>query len=293
MSGPPRGDIDLTPKQAWQPFTPRGVAAFAQASVTRLVLVQLAVAILLAAATVWFLRSQWFPVIEHAIERLPTNGVIRHGTMTTSIPAPARLAENRSLAVAVDVEGTGRLGRVADLEVTLQARALDFCGMLGCSSLTYPRGYIISFNRVELEPWWGAWRTPLAALAGFLVITKLLVSWWMLALILWPVVKLIAFYCDRHVTLGGSIRLAAAALLPGAFLVTGGIVLYGLGAIDVVRLALVYLLHLGCGAIFVATAPLFLPRLRGRRKNPFVPPGGDDGSRDAGRKSPFAARNPK
>jgi hypothetical protein len=42
-------DTNIMPRQAWQPFTPRGVAAFAAASLGRLLLVQGLVAALVAA----------------------------------------------------------------------------------------------------------------------------------------------------------------------------------------------------------------------------------------------------
>ena len=284
--------MTLMPREAWQPFTPRGVAGFAHATFTRLVLVQIAIALVVAVASVWFISSQWFPVITHAISGMPPSGVIRKGVATNSIPVPSRLAENRSLAVVLDLTGRGELGRVADLEVTLKSNAVDLCGVLGCATVNYPRGYIISFNRAELEPWWGAWHWPMAALFGVAVIAKLLASWWMIALFLAPLVKMVAFYCDRHVTLAGSFRVAAAALLPGAFVMAGGIVLHGLGAINLVQLALLYLLHILCGGVFAATAPLFLPRLRYKARNPFASPSEKNAApSSAGRKSPFSPRN--
>ncbi len=59
---------------AWQPLTPRGVAAFARASGGRLLLVQLLLASLAAAVVVWFLQEAWFPVIHQAIGQLPGQG---------------------------------------------------------------------------------------------------------------------------------------------------------------------------------------------------------------------------
>ena len=51
MSAPARATV------AWEPFTPRGVAAFAGAGLGRLWLVQFVVAMLAAAAVVWFVHK--------------------------------------------------------------------------------------------------------------------------------------------------------------------------------------------------------------------------------------------
>ena len=48
---------------AWEPLTPRGVAAFARASWGRLWLAQLIVALLAGAVTTWFLYEEWLPVV--------------------------------------------------------------------------------------------------------------------------------------------------------------------------------------------------------------------------------------
>ena len=55
---------------AWQPFTFSGVAAFAQASLSRLLLVWLIVAILAAITVVSCLSLAWAPVVEASLRRL-------------------------------------------------------------------------------------------------------------------------------------------------------------------------------------------------------------------------------
>jgi hypothetical protein len=51
-------------------------------------------------------------------------------------------------------------------------------------------------------------------------------------------------------------------------------VLYGLGAIDLFRLGLLYLLHVVTGLVFVITSPFFIPKLPrvALGKNPFATP---------------------
>ena len=77
---------------AWQPLTPRGVAAFARAPLMRLLLVQFIFALLAAIAVVWFLRTAWFPTVREAIENLPAQGEMKSGKLewTADSPHPTR-----------------------------------------------------------------------------------------------------------------------------------------------------------------------------------------------------------
>src|SRR5512140_1083235 len=95
---------------AWQPLTPRGVAAFADVSLGRLLPVQLVVALIVAGTGVWFLHTAWFPVITTAIRLLPDRGQIQAGRLDWQEPSPSVLAQGRFLAFVVDLrhEGTAR-----------------------------------------------------------------------------------------------------------------------------------------------------------------------------------------
>jgi hypothetical protein len=264
-------DKPLTPRHAWQPFTPRGVAAFGVATLTRVVLAQCAVAGAVAIALVWFLRLAWVPVVNEAIQRLPDAGFIRRGELNYSGESPQRLAENPHLAVVVDLAGSRAVGHVADVEATFEKRRVIFRGPLGKWEREYDRGYIISFNRPELEPWWGAWCWAVLAVVALAMVLSLFLMWWSLALVYVPLVKFIAFFADRAVTWRGAWRLSAAALLPGACLVALALLLYGFGAIPLFQFGLLYALHLVVGLVFVLAGPFFLPKLSEARtmENPF------------------------
>ncbi|HKI69289.1 MAG TPA: hypothetical protein VKA67_06860, partial [Verrucomicrobiae bacterium] len=62
---------------AWEPLSPRGVAAFAHADWGRLLLVQFIVAVLTATTITWFLISGCLPILQTAIRQLPAQGAIR------------------------------------------------------------------------------------------------------------------------------------------------------------------------------------------------------------------------
>ncbi len=272
MSSPQnKSDKPLTPHHAWQPLTPRGVAAFANATFTRLFMVQLIFAALVAVAAIWFLRAAWFPVIAEAARQLPERGAIRGGELEFGGPSPRRLAANARLAIAVDVAMSEPSGNAADIEVTFEKNGVAICGALGCGWHPYERRYIIGFNRSEAEPAWGAWQWPITALAALATIISLLVMWWALALVYLPFVKLFAFFADRRVSWSGAWRVSAAGLLPGALIVATGLLLYALGPIDLFQFALLYLLHILAGLVFVMTSPFFLPTVAPFKqgKNPF------------------------
>lgn len=262
MTAPhPSPDKPLTPQHAWQPFTPRGVAAFGSATLTRTILAQFAVAVFIGFAFIWALRAAWVPVINEAIQKLPDTGSIRQGTLHYNGESPRRLAENRHLAIVIDLAGSREAGHVADLEITLEKNRVALHGPIGAWWQNYDPRYIISCNRPELEPWWGAWRWAILAIGALALGASLFVMWWTLALVYVPLVKFIAFFTDRGVTWRGAWRLSAAALLPGACLVGLALLLYGSGAVGLLHFGLLYALHVVMGWVYVFTSPLFLPKL--------------------------------
>ena len=271
MSSPQtNSDKPLTPRHAWQPLTPRGVAAFAPATFARLFLVQFIVASLFVLALLGFLRVAWLPVVTDAMRQLPQTGAIRGGELDFADSSPTRLAENPRLAVIVDLAAAGTTGRTADLEVTFEKNRVVVCSPIGCWGRIYPRDYIISFNRAEVEAAWGAWRWALITILVVATVVTLLLTWWVVGLIYVPLVKVFTLFADRHITWGGAWRLSMAALLPGALMVAGAILLYAFGTIDLLQLALLHLLHVIAGLVFVITSPYFLAPVSAKiGANPF------------------------
>ena len=263
----------ITPRHAWQPLTPRGAAAFAAAPVGRVWLVQLIVATLVAAMMVWFVETNWCSVVRRALHALPERALIRHGALQWPGRAPVKLAENRLLALTVDVQDTGALGRVADVEVALHARNFTITSLLGYVEFSYPRGWIISLSRSEAVPWWGAWEKPVLALLFVGVVMGLMLAWLLLATLSFPLVKVMAFYANRRLGWLGSWKLTGVAMLPASFLVIFGIFLYGWLNLDLIKLAMIYLLHFLTIFVFMIASPLFLPKdpaVRRKSRNPFV-----------------------
>lgn len=264
-----------TRRIAWEPLTPRGVAAYASASWGRLLLVQFVFAVVAAVSVVVFLRTAWFPTVRAAINQLPDEGEIRNRELRWTDDNPQRLAEGDWLAFTVDLDHEGRLRTAADLEVEFGRKDVRVWSLFGYYEWRYPPGWIIAFNRTELQPWWGAWQPPILWMTFGAVIVGLMISWVVIATIYWLPAWMIGFYANRSLSVWGSWKLAGAALMAASLVADAGILLYAAGALNLVGLFAVMIGHVVVGWIYVAVSPLFAPRLGSvplSRRNPFAVP---------------------
>ena len=257
---------------AWEPLTPRGVAAFARASLSRLLLVQFIVALLSAAAVVWFLDDGCFSTISAAIQNLPATGEIRSGKLDWQGDSPQLLAEGKFLALDVDLDRSGRIHSPANVQVEFGKDSIRIYSLLpGYSEIVYAPNRAAPFNRAELEPLWGAWAAEILFIAGAAVVAGLLLSWWLLATLYFLPVWLLGFFTDRDLNFRACWKLSGAALLPGAMLMAAGVLLFDNGILDLVQLGFLFAAHLALGWIYLFLSQLFLPRISGTppKQNPF------------------------
>jgi len=258
------------PTFAWEPVTPRGVAAFARASLERLLIVQGIFALFAAASVVWILSDGIFPTIDATINELPDQGQIRSGTLDWHDKSPLLLAEGNILACSVDLEHGGALRSPADFQFEFGRGSVRVFSLFGETEFDYPPGYIMAANRPDLRPVWGAWSPDILALAAIGTFLGLMLTWALLATIYFLPVWLICFFTNRDLNFRQSWRLAGAALMPGALLLSLAIVLYDFGAFDLVQLCFAFGMHLVIGWIYLFVSPMFLRRrLPAEKKNPF------------------------
>ncbi len=257
---------------AWQPLTVRGVAAFASASLGRLLLVQWIVALLAAGTVVWFLHKDWFPEIGQAIRQLPPQGALHDGILDWQGANPSLLAEGRFLALSVDLDHIGGARTPAQVQVEFGRADIQAISVLGYVSGAYPRGWAVAFDRTDLLPWWGAWAPEILAAVAGLVAVGLMASWACLATVYFLPAWLIGFFANRDLGLRGSWRLAGAALMPGALFMCAAVVLYGWGALDLVRLSVAGAVHCLIAWVYLVLSPLCLPRhpAATAKANPFA-----------------------
>src|SRR6266850_259509 len=251
---------------AWQPLTPRGVAAFARASFGSLLLVQCVFALMSAGAVVWFLHHAWFPVIGGAVRNLPDQGEVRTGKLDWRRESPVRLAENRFLSLAVDLRHEGKTRSPAHVQAEFGLTNCKVFSVLGYVPWHYPSQYIIALNQPESEPWWGAWSPVLLAIAAAAVIVGLLLIWPVLATFYALPVWLFAFFENRDLDLGRSWRLSGAAQMPGALFLNATILVYGLGALDLVQLGVGFGLHFLVAWFYLIAGVLAAPKQSDARR---------------------------
>jgi len=257
---------------AWEPVTPRGVAAFARASFERLFVVQAVVALLATASLVWVLSDGIFPVIDAAVRQLPEQAEIRGGRLEWGADSPQFLAEGNLIAVSVDLEHGGTLRSPADFQFEFGKTTVCVFSLFGEAEWDYPAGGRIFINQRDARPAWGAWSPDLLALAAIGTFLGLLLVWAALATVYCLPVWLICFFCNRDLNFRASWRLAGAALMPGALLVSAALVLYELGVFDLVRFCFVLAMHFVTGWIYLFISPMFLNRAQpAAKKNPFQP----------------------
>ena len=266
-------ESESKPRFAWQPLTPHGVGAFAEAPFGRVLLVQFIVALLASATVVWFVRFSWFPVVRTAIGRLPVQGQIVNGRLDWHAESPITLAEGKYLAFTVDLKHKADLRSPADVQVEFGEKNFRVISLFGFLQRSYSPAWRLGFNRDELGPWWGAWSPAILAIVAVSVGFGLLLTWAALGSLYSVAVWLIAFFADRKLSFWGSWRVAAAALMPGALLLTTGILLYGLGTLDLVGLLAAVAIHWVLGWFYGVGGALCAPRHpvdQGLKQNPFI-----------------------
>ena len=251
-------DAPATPV-AWEPITPRGVAAFAHARLGRLLLVQFIVALMVGSGVAWLLQDCFFPVVTSAIEQLPAQSEIRQGKLEWSGNSPQLLADGSFLSIAVDLDRSGEVRSLAHFQFEFGRTNMLARSLLGYSSINYPDGWTIAFNRPELSPRWGAWR-PVFLAAGVLgTVLYLMASWCVLATLYFAPIWLLGFFANRDLTLKESWKLCGAALMPGALAMLVAILFYGIGMLDLVHMGFALALHVLVGWIYLGISTFYVP----------------------------------
>ena len=266
--------MSLSASTLTEPFTPRGVAAFAHAKFSRLLLAQLVFALLAAASVAWFLDDDCFPTIRAAIQNLPGAGEISSGKLDWRGSSSQMLAEGNVLAFDVDLNHSGQIHSTsADFQIEFGKESVRVFSLLGYVEFFYPLDCFSPFNRTELEPLWGAWAAEILLIAAAATVIGLLLSWWILSMIYFLPMWILGFFTNRDLNFRASWKLSGAALMPGALLMASGIFLYGFGFLNLVSFGFVFAAHFVLGWIYLFVSLLFLPGLsRAKPKaNPFKP----------------------
>lgn len=244
-----------------EPFTPRGVAAFAPGGFGRVVIAQFIFALLAAVAVAYFFHSACFPAVQAAIDNLPLTGQIQSGRLDWA-GGPQMLADGHFFAVNVDPDHSGQWrSATADFQVEFGHDTVRIMSLFGFADFAYPAGGTVPFNPQQLDPLWKAWSAEILFLIAVAAVIIFPVTWWILAAIYFLPVWLMGYFANRDLDLKGSLKLSCAALLPGALLMIAAIILYTLGVLNLIAFLFVFAAHFVLHWLYLISAVFFLPRV--------------------------------
>ena len=228
------------------------------------------VAALATSAVLWLLVDGIFPTVESAIDRLPATAELRAATLLWQGDDPVLLGEGKFLAFTVDLDHGGALRSPADFQFELGKKSVRVFSLLGESEFPYPSEYTIALTRAAGRAAWGAWSPEILGAVALGTFFGLLLVWAALATIYFLPVRLVCFFTNRDVGMAASWKMAGAALLPGALVLTLFVLAYDFGFCDLVQLGFAFGMHLVTGWIYLFVSPLFLNRAEAPAKtNPF------------------------
>jgi hypothetical protein len=270
------------------PTTFGGVAAIAMGPGGWLAAWQLAMALTTAIVVAAALAHTWGRALQHAALALPDEAEIRDGQLSWREADPRILHQGSYLSVVVDSAGRRETALSADVTLSLEGRQLALKSIFGWLELAYPPDLRLPLGRREITGLQSAWLGPGLAATGVLVCVALLLIWALLAvayaLVVWP----LAWALGGQLAFSRAWRLAGAAQMPGALLMTAAIALYATRQLNLLGLLTALPLHFVVDWIFCAgglrhaavrrgpdggnpfTEPRPAPEVRGRSTpNPF------------------------
>ena len=246
----------------FQPFSFRGIARFAEASLWRLLGIQFLFSFIVAAVFVWFVNHAWIPVIDESIEKMPKKGDISLGSLNwpTGSSVHVQGPEGEPF-MRLDIEPSGITNVIesVDLVLAFESKRLFLGSSLGFGLLVvpYPLNIEIPFNKTELKPWWGARSHLILLCFGLLVSVVLILSWSFLGFLYMFPVKI---FSGNRLSFRSAWQLASAAHMPAAMLMSLGILMYGIKQIELVSFAFLWLLHLIFPWVYLIFSPFFVPK---------------------------------
>ena len=252
---------------ALPPFTPQGVASFSQTKWARLILWQSGIASLIALSVMLLLSQHWAPILNEAIEKLPAEGGLNHGSLQWPENQTGELAGNQFLEIIVNPNDQHH-DKNADLQIEFLRDRWVLRSIFGFVELSYsPEKF--QLDRTAQIPWWGS-RRPFVFLGiscsvGLIyIIASLLFG----LLGIWPL-KAIAFFTDRENNFNALWRLATAAWLPAGIFLAAGSLCYALGLVILLKLLILTLFCLLVGIFYLFLAVFHLPHTTHSEENPF------------------------
>lgn len=257
------------------PTTFGGVAALAEGRPGWLGSWQAAVALVAGLVVAWALSATWGRAIRHAAMALPDQAAIRDGRLFWPGTGVSILHQGPFVGIVVDPAGQRESALGSDVSLSIEGGQLGVRSLFGWTEVPYPADLALSLSRLEVTGNLAAWEGPALIGIALAVFLGLLAAWGILATIYGVVLWSLAGHFGRNVKLRTAWRLAAAALLLPALLMSGVIALYTLRDIGLTELLLAGPFHIVAGWIYCLGGFTRLPR---PAANPFL----EEGEPEAG-----------
>lgn len=248
-----------------------GVAALARRPARWLVVWQLSTATLITAVILWSVEMTWWRALRRAADQLPDRAEITGGTLRWTEPRPRILYQDPFVSWVIDPGGRREAGLASDITISLESHQLSVRSLLGRTTFAYPTDHRLEFGRLAVSGWLDAWEAPIRGGLAVVVFGGLLVLWNGLALVHGLVAWLAGRLLNRELGGWSAVRLAGAALLPGAVLMSAAIAFYANHQLSLVGLLIVIPGHLVVGWVFTAGGVLRVPAAGPPGVNPFQP----------------------
>jgi hypothetical protein len=252
------------------PTTFGGVAALACRPMNWLGLWQLLTALAIGVVLTLVLAITWVKDVDHSLADLGSAGEIRGGHFQPATRETRLLHASMFLAIAIVGDPTDEPISSADVTLWLEPDGWSAHSLLGQIEGPYPATWRVTLDRVEMSGLWAAWKAPILLALGLSVSAILLFNWSMLATIYCPILRALAWSMGRPLGLTACWKLGAAALLPGALLMTCAIALYATHQLALIGLLLAVPLHFIIGWIYGVGGLWRIPKAD-LAANPFIP----------------------
>lgn len=276
---------------SWQPITFGGAAGLAKGPASRVFLVGMVVAAVMAACFTRTFYVAWMPVVEGAIKSLQAAVEVRDGILHWSANGLTRLAESPFLAMAVSTIDSPAVTE-SDISIEFTERGWRATSLFGSIYVPYPRWLRISLDPVSLAAGWFAWKPHIVASVFVFGLSVVWVIWLLVGLVLLPFIRLYTALLQRAVRWWDCLRLGVVCCMPAEIVMAVGVFLYGTRRINLTELIAVFGLHVLGVVAYLLVVPFWLPGRVGDaehrfnktnsfcRKNPFAPAGSNNSAQD-------------
>lgn len=250
------------------PTTFGGVAALGLSPLRWLVCWQVLLALGSALAIAWSLGASFGRDLRRAADSLPDDGRIHMGRLQWPGRPPEVLVQGPFLGILANPAAARDVGLTSDVVVVLESDRFAVRSLAGWLEVPYPPAMDLSLARVDMSGALAAWTQPALIVTGVAVFFGLLSIWWLLGFLYGTVLWALAAASGRMPDLGTAWRIACAALLLPAVLMTSAIVLYATRELGLLGLLAAVPIHVVAGWVYCLGALARLPR---PVTNPFRP----------------------